>query len=78
MHFTPDEGGRAEITVAASGLTTVAALPVSNTNLGLVDDGKIQVDLEEGKRVSICFDLSEAFHGPMEISAIALSEEASA
>ena len=78
MHFTPDESGRAELTISASGQTTLAELPVSKVNLGTVNKGKIQLDLEQGKRLSISFDLLETFHGPMEISAIAVSEEASA
>jgi len=78
IHFTPDESGRAEITIAASGLTTASELPVAKVSVGAVDNGKIQLDLEKGKRLSISFDLSEAYHGPMEISAIALSEEAPA
>jgi hypothetical protein len=78
VYFTPDESGRAELTIAASGLTTASELPVAKASAGALDNGKIQLELEKGKRLSIRVDLPEAYHGPMEISAIALSEEASA
>ncbi|WP_340587300.1 hypothetical protein [Erythrobacter alti] len=74
MHFTPKSTGRAEISVAASGLTSTAGLPVAKAGTGKVEQGKIQLDLEEGKRVSIRVELLESFHGPMELSAFPIED----
>ncbi|NVD29121.1 hypothetical protein HUO14_14575 [Parasphingorhabdus flavimaris] len=74
LHFTPEGTGPAEITVAASGLTTASELQVAKVGLGQIEKGKIRLELEAGKRVSICFNLAESFHGPMELSAMTISE----
>lgn len=74
LHFTSEGTGPAEITVAASGLTTASELQVAKVGLGQIEKGKIRLELEAGKRVSICFNLAESFHGPMELSAMTTSE----
>ena len=78
MHFTPQASGSAEITVAASGLTTVSELPVASAGSGKVEKGRVRLDLEAGRRVSVRFNLSETFNGPMELSGILVAESAEA
>ena len=75
IFFTPAIGGDVEIAVAAAGLSDDVELALRTTTSGRIVSGKLRTSISAGQRTQIEVTFTDAFAGPIELSANGLSVE---
>ncbi|GAB2884783.1 hypothetical protein GCM10027202_11700 [Microvirgula curvata] len=76
--FTPTVSGKATVKLEATGLHTGEPLPVVTASTGSVRNGSVELDLNEGVRISLGVTLDAPYAGPIEVFATAETQEAEA
>lgn len=74
--FTPDRTSHGRLRISAAGLTGTSSLRVSGAEHGDLNTGSIDLDLQEGVRVSIGVIFEDTFEGPLELACVDKVEEA--
>ena len=69
LFFTSPEGGKAEITVLATGINSSTPLVVMRTTVGTTKRGTLIMDVTKDFRHSVIIDFDEPYEGPLELRA---------
>jgi hypothetical protein len=70
VFFTPDRTCNAVIAVQAAGLQNPELLTVTKSDIGIVADGQLTVDLVAAKRMVVQMAFQENYRGPIELAVI--------
>ena len=70
LHFTPETGGRIEITVQATGVNVVERLRIVEADRGEAGSGALFLDVTSEERCSVTVSFDEPYDGPIELLAI--------
>lgn len=76
VHFTPSESGLTKVGFEATGINDSELLEIADASAGSVKDGRIEIDLEQGQRVSLEIRFSEQYAGPIAPVAMLQGQEA--
>jgi len=74
LFFTPGESSIARLLLTATGMSENAELCITSSNLGIVNNGKVELSLEQGKRIKLDVAVAEEYDGPIELDAICIGE----
>jgi hypothetical protein len=75
LFFTPEVGGRIELSVQATGINAPEQLVVASANNGTLKRGVVALEVNEGERCSLTVSFDEPYDGPIDVTA-ATSESA--
>ncbi|MHB1516337.1 MAG: hypothetical protein ACYCVY_11665 [Acidiferrobacteraceae bacterium] len=78
LFFTPQETGRAAVSVLAAGLQAADVLPVVRADQGRTANGVLMIDLVAGERTAVNVAFSESYDGPVELVAVTVPERGGA
>jgi hypothetical protein len=76
LHFTPTIDGEIRIEVDATGLNSAERLDIQSADQGVVSDGTVKLATRAGERLSVLVSFTEAYEGPVEVSATSATVEA--
>lgn len=70
IHFTPASDGDIRLDVYATGLNSAEPLSIATADQGTVAAGRLSLDVRGGERRSVLITFSDAYRGPVEITAV--------